>query len=103
MSQVVETEACGFSGPPFLNAVVVYASARKPESILRICKQIERSMGRSDSPEYDPDGRRIYHDRHIDIDILIYGNVQLSSPFLTIPHPQVASRPFVRPLLSQVF
>ncbi|MBO4671310.1 MAG: 2-amino-4-hydroxy-6-hydroxymethyldihydropteridine diphosphokinase [Bacteroidales bacterium] len=103
MSQVVETEACGFSGPPFLNAVVVYASARKPESILRICKQIERSMGRTDSPEYDPDGRRIYHDRLIDIDILIYGNVQLSTPSLTIPHPQVASRPFVRPLLSQVF
>lgn len=102
MSQVAETEACGFSGPPFLNAVVVYSSARKPESVLRICKQIERSMGRTDAPEYSPSGSRIYHDRIIDIDILYYGNLQLSTPELQIPHPQVRTRPFVEPLLRQV-
>ena len=101
-SKIIETEACGFSGPPFLNAVVVYASARKPESVLRICKQIERSMGRTDAPEYAPDGSRIYHDRIIDIDILLYGDIQLCTPELTIPHPQVVSRPFVAPLLEQV-
>lgn len=101
-SQIMETEACGFSGPPFLNAVAVYSSGRKPESILKICKSIERSMGRTDPPEYGPDGARIYHDRIIDIDILIYGDITMDTTLLRIPHPQVKERPFVGELLSEV-
>lgn len=102
ITPVIETEACGFDGPPFLNAVAVYLSARKPESILKICKDIERSMGRSDAPEYAPDGSRIYHSRIIDIDILKYGRLTLHTPTLTIPHPQVESRPFVKELLGLI-
>ena len=102
LTPVLETQACGFDGPPFLNAVVVYRSARKPESILKICKSIERSMGRTDAPEYAADGRRIYHDRIIDIDILMYGDLAVRTPSLTIPHPQVESRPFVKVLLEQL-
>ena len=102
MTPVVETEACGFDGPPFLNAIVVYSSARKPESILRICKRIERRMGRDDEPEYAPDGSRIYHSRIIDIDILTYGDLQMQTPQLTIPHPQIESRPFVKDLLKML-
>ena len=102
ISDIIETEACGFDGPPFLNAVVVYRSARKPENILKICKQIERSMGRTDTPEYAPDGSRIYHNRIIDIDILFYGEHSVSTPQLSIPHPQVHSRPFVKQLLEML-
>ena len=102
LTPVLETQACGFDGPPFLNAVVVYRSARKPENILKICKSIERSMGRTDAPEYAADGSRIYHDRIIDIDILLYGDLAVSTPTLTIPHPQVESRPFVKVLLEQL-
>ena len=102
ISDIIETEACGFDGPPFLNAVVVYRSARKPENVLKICKQIERSMGRTDTPEYAPDGSRIYHNRIIDIDILFYGEHSVSTPQLSIPHPQVHSRPFVKQLLEML-
>ena len=102
MSPVIETEACGFEGPPFLNAVVVYSSARRPDTILNICKRIERSMGRTDAPEYGVDGRRVYHDRIIDIDILTYGDIVLNTPELTIPHPQVTTRPFVKELMDMV-
>ena len=102
LTPVLETQACGFDGPPFLNAVVVYRSARKPENILKICKSIERSMGRTDPPEYAADGSRIYHDRIIDIDILLYGDLAVRTPSLTIPHPQVESRPFVKVLLEQL-
>jgi len=101
-SPIIETEACGFVAPPFLNAVAVYSSARKPESILRICKRIERRMGRTDAPEYAPDGSRVYHNRIIDIDILTYGDVQMQTPLLTIPHPQIKSRPFVKDLLEML-
>ena len=102
ISDIIETEACGFDGPPFLNAVVVYRSARKPENVLKICKQIERSMGRTDTPEYAPDGSRIYHNRIIDIDLLFYGEHSVSTPQLSIPHPQVHFRPFVKPLLEML-
>ena len=102
ISDIIETEACGFDGPPFLNAVVVYRSARKPENILKICKQIERSMGRTDTPEYASDGSRVYHNRIIDIDILFYGEHSVSTPQLSIPHPQVHSRPFVKQLLEML-
>ena len=102
LSRIIETEACGFDGPPFLNAVVVYRSARKPENVLRICKRIERSMGRTDAPEYASDGSRIYHNRIIDIDILFYGEHSVSTPQLSIPHPQVHSRPFVKQLLEML-
>lgn len=99
-SPILETEACDFIGPPFLNMTVVYSSARRPETILKICKQIERSMGRSEAPEYALDGSRIYHNRIIDIDILTYGDLELCTPTLTIPHPQVKTRPFVATLLD---
>ena len=102
LSDLVTTEACGFDGPPFLNCVVRYSSRKRPESILAICKDIERRMGRTDQPQFAPDGTRIYHNRIIDIDILMYGKVQMDTPELTIPHPQVETRPFVRPLLEQV-
>ncbi|MCR4825035.1 MAG: 2-amino-4-hydroxy-6-hydroxymethyldihydropteridine diphosphokinase, partial [Bacteroidales bacterium] len=73
LSSLVETPAWGFDGPDFLNCVVRYRTARRPQTLLRICKRIEREMGRRDAPEYDAEGRRIYHDRPIDIDILLYG------------------------------
>ena len=102
LSDLIETEACGFDGPPFLNCVVRYSSRKSPVSILAICKDIERRMGRTEQPQYAPDGTRIYHNRIIDIDILMYGKVQMDTPELTIPHPQVETRPFVSPLLEQV-
>ena len=101
MTGIMETEACGFDGPPFLNAVVVYSSARKPETILKICKKIERSMGRKDAPEYNAAGERVYHDRIIDIDILLYGDVTMNTPELKIPHPQVRERVFAGELLKE--
>ena len=103
ISQIIETEAVGFDGPAFLNCVVRYDSRRRPRTILRLCKEIERKMGRVEIPEAGPDGRRIYHDRIIDIDILLYGKIRMETPDLVIPHPQVESRPFVKPLLEEVF
>ena len=51
---------------------------------------------------YDADGERIYHDRVIDIDILLYGNRKLETPDLTIPHPQLDNRPFFKELIAQI-
>ncbi len=102
MSEIIETQAVGFDGPDFLNCVVRYRTSKSPQTVLSICKSVERQMGRTDEPEYDANGARIYHDRVIDIDILLYGNKQLVTPNLTIPHPQLENRPFFKELIEQI-
>ena len=99
LSSIIETPSWGFAGLDFLNCVVRYRTARRPETLLRICKRIERAMGRRETLEYDAEGRRIYHDRPIDIDILLYGDERIDTPDLKIPHPLMRQRDFVmRPL-----
>ena len=101
-SPIINTAACGFEGPDFLNCIVVYATRRRPATVLRICKEIEAAMGRTDAPEYDENGRRIFHDRIIDIDILLYGDKTVDTPELRIPHPQIETRPYVKELLEAI-
>ena len=103
ISRIVETPSWGFDGPDFLNCVVRYRTARRPETLLRICKRIERAMGRREALEYDAEGRRIYHDRPIDIDILLYGDERIDTPDLQIPHPLMRQRDFIMRPLNEIF
>ena len=96
LSKIIETEPFGFSGEAFLNAAVLYRiPAESPLWTLYQVKAIEREMGRTDAPEYDTEGKRIYHSRIIDIDILFYGKEIIDTPELTIPHKGIAERDFV--------
>ena len=63
--------------------------------ILEICKDIERRMGRTGEPQYDEKGERIYSDRPIDIDILLFGDNKIDCPELTVPHKLMYERDFV--------
>lgn len=108
LSKLIETEPMGFSGGKFLNGAVLYR-VRRPEipveeaalELLDRVKEIERSMGRMDIPEYSSSGERVYHSRLIDIDILFYGSERVDLPRLTIPHKDIENRPFVMiPLLE---
>jgi 2-amino-4-hydroxy-6-hydroxymethyldihydropteridine diphosphokinase len=108
-SKILDNKAIGFDGPDFLNCVARYRTRRRPYTILRICKEIEYKMGRRETPEFAPDGSRIFHNRIIDIDILLYclavapeRSISIKSSELTIPHPQVESRSFVKSLLKEV-
>lgn len=104
VSSYIETEPWGFeSSDTFLNAAVRFdLHSPDPFSLLRICKEIERKMGRSDSPEYDDSGKRKYHSRIIDIDILFIGDIHIETDELTVPHPLAAVRDFVRIPLMEV-
>ena len=102
LSRIMETEALGFNGGDFLNCVAMYSCGLEPLEVLGECKKIERLMGRKDCVEFAPDGRRIYHDRIIDIDILTYGSLSVSTDELTIPHPQIKTRPYVALLLEDL-
>lgn len=101
VSEIIETEAIGFDGGKFLNCVACYSTRKWPETLLKLCKDIEYRMGRREVVEYAADGSRIYHNRIIDIDILLYGKRRISTPALTVPHPQIETRPFVKELLEQ--
>ena len=107
LSKLIETKPMGFSGGKFLNAAVLYRIYPSPDApdgpfeVLRTVKEIEREMGRTDPPEYDAEGNRVYHSRIIDIDILFYGTEIIDTPELTIPHKGISDRPFVMiPLLE---
>ena len=107
ISRIVETPAWGFEGPDFLNCCVLYRLPVKgtPEEhateILSQVKDIEKALGRVQEPLFDAQGRRVYHNRIIDIDILLYGTHTVHTEDLTIPHPLIAQRDFVKkPLLE---
>lgn len=104
LSSFFENEAEGFVGPDFVNAAVCYETELDPHEILRICKQVERQMGRTEEGiELDAEGRRIYHSRIIDIDVLLVGDVTENTPELTIPHPRMKEREFVVVPLGEIF
>ena len=106
LSSVLETPAWGFEGPDFLNCVVCFDPAPAlrltPTRLLDLCQAIERRMGRSGGPEWDAEGRRIYHDRPIDIDILFWGCRHIHTERLTIPHPLMKQRDFVMTPLREI-
>ena len=108
LSRLIETKAWGFKGDKFLNACVLYRIYRKgsPEEqgmeILRLCKEVEQALGRADAPEYAPDGSRVYHNRTIDIDILFYGKERIDTEELTVPHPLIGERDFVKIPLAEI-
>jgi 2-amino-4-hydroxy-6-hydroxymethyldihydropteridine diphosphokinase len=78
----------------FLNAAVRIRTDLEPEALLDICKAVEAERGRSfAAPRHSP--------RPLDVDLLLLGDLDLSSERLTLPHPEVTTRRFVLvPLLE---
>lgn len=100
-SSIIETEPWGYDSPhSYLNAVVLLQTTLTPQQLLSTTQAIERELGRKQkTPANSGDTLPSYSDRPIDIDILLYGDLQLSTPDLTIPHPRMHQRDFVmRPL-----
>lgn len=109
LSRLIETEPAGFAGGTFLNGAVRYRIPRPAGSaeaaglaLLDKVKAIERALGRTDVPEYDAGGRRVYHSRTLDIDILFYGSEHIQHERLVVPHRGIADRPFVLIPLRQI-
>ncbi|MCR5197156.1 MAG: 2-amino-4-hydroxy-6-hydroxymethyldihydropteridine diphosphokinase [Prevotella sp.] len=98
-SAYYETEPWGFqSDHPFMNAVVCISTQLSPRQLLRRTQRIERQLGRREKT--GPDG--VYHDRPIDIDILLYDQIHVDEPDLIIPHPRMLIRPFVMEPLREI-
>ncbi|BBN01296.1 2-amino-4-hydroxy-6-hydroxymethyldihydropteridine diphosphokinase [Marchantia polymorpha subsp. ruderalis] len=74
--------------PSFLNSAVKARTRLDPHSLLRELKRIESELGRIQ-------GGVRYGPRPIDLDILYYGAITVTTESLEIPHPRIAERPFV--------
>ncbi len=96
ISSAYETEPVGevLDQPDFLNAAIRIRTELEPEALLDLCKAIEVERGRTlDAPRHSA--------RPLDVDLLLLGDLQLSTERLTLPHPEVTSRRFVlAPLLE---
>lgn len=102
-SRVLETETVGFEGPSFLNQAVCFESDIAPEALLDLCQDIEVQLGRPrHTAQYGTDGKRIFSNRTMDIDILRYNDQEIHTDRLTIPHPQLWERPYVKELLNDI-
>lgn len=95
ISSLIETDPIG--GPPqkkFINAVIKATTALSPEDLLKRLKQIEKMLGHKKTVINGP--------RTIDIDILLYSRLKVSTPQLTIPHPRMFTRHFVMDPLKEI-
>lgn len=97
-SSFIETEPWGFQSPHrFMNAVVFMQTELSPRQLLAVTQDIEKQLGRTAKSEGG-----VYHDRPIDIDILLYGDLHINQPDLIIPHPRMYQRDFVMRPLNEI-
>jgi len=98
LSQWYETAPVG--GPPgqpsFLNGAALLETALTPRELLAELQALERAAGRDRAREAR------HGPRTLDLDLLVYGQVQLGEPGLTLPHPRLAERRFVLEPLCEI-
>lgn len=96
-STFYETEPMELTHQPwFLNCAVELQTEKMPRQLLGALLRVERTMGRRRSAASEK-GPRI-----IDIDVLLFGNVIMERPELTLPHPALHLRRFVLVPLSEI-
>ena len=95
VSRVYETTPVG--GPPqdaYLNAVVAIDTDLDPHALLALGQEIERAAERVRVERWGP--------RTLDVDVLLFDDLRLDDPDLTIPHPRMWERGFVLAPLRDV-
>ena len=80
--------------PRFYNLVCCATTALAPLALLHELKRIEGVLGRTPGPRFGP--------RIIDLDLLFYADLVLTTPELTLPHPRLAERSFVLVPLAEI-
>jgi 2-amino-4-hydroxy-6-hydroxymethyldihydropteridine diphosphokinase len=78
----------------YLNAVVRLKTPLSPEALLQALQAIELTQGRVRGERWGP--------RTLDLDILLFDDMEIDTPRLTVPHPAMAQRNFVLYPLREV-
>ena len=93
-SSLYRTAPIEASGPDYINAVVEVSTTLPAPLLLDQLQSLEQGAGRERSYRNVP--------RTLDLDLLLYGDTQLQTPALTIPHPRMAERAFVLVPLAEI-
>lgn len=80
--------------PDFLNTAVLARTTLAPADLLAVAKAMELAAGRRPGVRLGP--------RPLDVDLLLYGDLQTSTPELTLPHPRLRERRFVLEPLAEI-
>jgi 2-amino-4-hydroxy-6-hydroxymethyldihydropteridine diphosphokinase len=93
-SSVYETAPVGLTEQPhFLNMAIEVETTLPPLDLLDVLLGVEQSMGRVRTVRWGP--------RTIDLDLLVYGDAEMRTDRLELPHPRMEERAFVLvPLLE---
>ena len=95
VSPIYETAPVGVTDQPaFLNMALKLETSLTPQQLLRAIKDMEVTLGRTQTIRWGP--------RLIDIDILLFDQVQLNEDHLHIPHPRLCERSFALTPLADV-
>lgn len=95
VSSLYESEPWGFlEQPPFLNMVALVITERDPRGMLEACREVEDALGRVRGVRWGP--------RVIDVDILLYDDLEWDEEDLVIPHPLMHERDFVTVPLAEL-
>lgn len=95
-SRLYSTPAWGIEQQPdFVNAVAMIETSLAPAALLDALLGLERQFGR------DREAGRRWGPRTLDLDLLLYADLSIAVPGLTLPHPHMHERAFVLvPLLE---
>ena len=93
-SGLYRTAPIDSSGPDYINAVACIDTAFDPYELLRALQDIEQAHGRERPYRNAP--------RTLDLDLLLYGDQQIASESLTVPHPRMHERGFVLAPLAEI-
>ncbi|MGB5595202.1 MAG: 2-amino-4-hydroxy-6-hydroxymethyldihydropteridine diphosphokinase, partial [Crocosphaera sp.] len=89
-----QTTPVGPPQPDYLNGCAILETSLKPEKLLQTLLDIEQQFGRIRRLKWGP--------RTLDLDVLLYGDLILETPFLQIPHPRMIERAFVLVPLCEI-
>jgi 2-amino-4-hydroxy-6-hydroxymethyldihydropteridine diphosphokinase len=87
----------GVDQDPYLNAVVKVVTRLSAAALLAECQATEAAFGRDRARE------QRWGPRVLDLDVLLYGDGQIDTPDLVVPHPRLTERAFVLVPLIEVF
>lgn len=88
------TAPIGPPQPDYLNACILIETALAPEALLRVLLDVEIVFGR--------ERRERWGARLLDLDLLLFGDLVLTTPTLQIPHPRMHDRAFVLIPLAEI-
>lgn len=93
-SSLYRTAPVDAHGDDYFNAVVAVETTFSAQQLLRVCQHIEQQFGRERPFRNAP--------RTLDLDLLLYGDLQHNDETLTVPHPRMTQRAFVLVPLAEL-